>query len=67
MRNIWIVVRHDVGVTLRQRSFWVIALLVGLIVLVGYSVAIIAPDSAHLRNPLVAFLFPPAVVFGVIH
>ena len=33
MRNIWIVVRHDVGVTLRQRSFWVIALLVPALLL----------------------------------
>ncbi len=28
MRIIWIVMRHDVAVTLRQRSFWVVALLV---------------------------------------
>jgi hypothetical protein len=33
VRNIWIVVRHDVGVTLRQRSFWVIALLVPALLL----------------------------------
>jgi ABC-2 type transport system permease protein len=33
VRNIWIVVRHDVGVTLKQRSFWVIALLVPALLL----------------------------------
>jgi ABC-2 type transport system permease protein len=33
VRNIWIVVRHDVGVTLRQRSFWVIALMVPALLL----------------------------------
>ncbi len=28
MRNIWLVVKHDIGVTLRQRSFWILTLLV---------------------------------------
>lgn len=28
MRNIWLVIKHDLGVTLRQRSFWIFTLLV---------------------------------------
>ena len=33
MRNIWLVVKHDIGVTLRQRSFWLFTFLVPLILL----------------------------------
>ena len=33
MRNIWLVVKHDVGVTLRQRSFWLFTFLVPVILL----------------------------------
>jgi ABC-2 type transport system permease protein len=38
MRNVWLVVKHDIGVTLRQRSFWIMtffmpALLLGMIAL----------------------------------
>lgn len=33
MRNIWLVVKHDVGVTLRQRSFWLFTFLVPFILL----------------------------------
>ena len=35
MRNIWLVVKHDVGVTLRQRSFWLLAVLMPIL-LVGF-------------------------------
>ncbi|HSR31981.1 MAG TPA: ABC transporter permease [Anaerolineae bacterium] len=28
MRNMWLVIKHDLGVTLRQRSFWIFTLLV---------------------------------------
>lgn len=28
MRNIWLVIKHDIGVTVRQRSFWIFTLLV---------------------------------------
>ncbi len=34
MRIIWLVTKHDIGVTLRQRSFWIIAMLMPLL-LVG--------------------------------
>lgn len=33
MRDIWLVVRHDIGRTLRQRSFWIVTLLVPLMLL----------------------------------
>jgi ABC-2 type transport system permease protein len=33
MRNIWLVVKHDLGVTLRQRSFWIFTLLVPALLL----------------------------------
>ncbi len=33
MRNIWLVIKHDVGVTLRQRSFWLFTFLVPVILL----------------------------------
>lgn len=33
MRNIWLVVKHDIGVTLRQRSFWLFTFLVPVILL----------------------------------
>lgn len=39
-RNIWLVIKHDLGATLRQRSFWVFTLLVPafLLVLNAYQV-----------------------------
>jgi ABC-2 type transport system permease protein len=33
MRNIWLVAKHDIGVTLRQRSFWLFTFLVPVILL----------------------------------
>jgi ABC-2 type transport system permease protein len=33
MRTIWLIARHDVGVTLRQRSFWFLALLMPLLLM----------------------------------
>ncbi len=33
MRNVWLVVKHDFGVVLRQRSFWIFTLLVPLLML----------------------------------
>ena len=33
MRNIWLVIKHDIGVTLRQRSFWVLTLIMPLIMI----------------------------------
>lgn len=33
MRNIWLVIKHDIGVTLRQRSFWIFTFIVPFILL----------------------------------
>jgi len=33
MRNIWLVIKHDISVTLRQRSFWVLTLIMPLIMI----------------------------------
>jgi ABC-2 type transport system permease protein len=33
MRNIWLVVKHDIAVTVRQRSFWIFTLIVPLMML----------------------------------
>jgi ABC-2 type transport system permease protein len=33
MRNIWLVIKHDVSVTVRQRSFWIFTLLVPALLL----------------------------------
>jgi ABC-2 type transport system permease protein len=47
VRNIWIVVRHDVEVTLRQRSFWVIALLVPALLLAFNTFNAFRGDDMH--------------------
>lgn len=56
MRNVWLVVKHDISVTLRQRSFWIMtlfmpALLLGMIALdvreeVGGSIAAESDETA---------------------
>jgi len=33
MRNIWLVVKHDMGVTLRQRGYWIMTLIMPLLLL----------------------------------
>jgi len=33
MRNIWLVIKHDIGATLRQRSFWIFTFLVPVLLL----------------------------------
>jgi ABC-2 type transport system permease protein len=33
MRNIWLVIKHDIGMTLRQRSFWILTLLMPLLLM----------------------------------
>jgi ABC-2 type transport system permease protein len=40
MRNIWLVVKHDIGATLRQRSFWIFTMLVPALLLAvnGYRI-----------------------------
>ncbi len=44
MRNIWLVIKHDVGVILQQFSFWVMTLLMPLI-LVGINAYFVIEDS----------------------
>lgn len=44
MRNIWLVTRHDVGTTLRQKSFWVLAILMPVL-LIGYQAYAYAQES----------------------
>jgi ABC-2 type transport system permease protein len=41
MRNIWLVIKHDVGVTVRQRSFWIFTLLVPALLLAVNAYSII--------------------------
>ncbi|MGD8398855.1 MAG: ABC transporter permease, partial [Anaerolineae bacterium] len=45
MRNIWLVIKHDIGVTLRQRSFWVLAFIMPL-VLIGFQGYYLIQDEA---------------------
>lgn len=44
MRAIWLVIKHDVTTTLRQRSYWVMALLVPVL-LIGFNAYIILRES----------------------
>jgi ABC-2 type transport system permease protein len=44
MRNIWLVIKHDLSVTLRQRSFWVLTFIMPLI-LVGVNAYYFIGDS----------------------
>lgn len=44
MRNIWLVLKHDVGVTFRQRSFWLITILMPLF-LVGTQLYALIQDE----------------------
>lgn len=41
MRDIWLVIKHDVGVTVRQRSFWIFTLLVPALLLAVNAYSII--------------------------
>jgi ABC-2 type transport system permease protein len=41
MRNIWLVIKHDIGVTVRQRSFWIFTLLVPALLLAVNAYSII--------------------------
>ncbi len=45
MRNIWLVIKHDVGATLRQRSFWILTLLMPLI-MVGINIYYLIGDGS---------------------
>lgn len=44
MRNIWLVVKHDIGATLRQRSFWFLTLLMPVL-LMAFNAYYIIQDS----------------------
>ena len=44
MRNIWLVVKHDIGATLRQRSFWILTLLMPVL-LMAFNAYYIIQDS----------------------
>jgi ABC-2 type transport system permease protein len=44
MRNIWLVIKHDIGAILRQRSFWVMTLIMPLIFL-GTNAFMLIEDS----------------------
>jgi ABC-2 type transport system permease protein len=45
MRTIWLVIKHDVATTLRQRSFWFLTLLMPVLLL-GVNIYYIIQDSA---------------------
>ncbi len=45
MRSIWLVIKHDVAVTLRQRSFWVLTLLMPVLLL-GVNIYYIIQDNS---------------------
>jgi ABC-2 type transport system permease protein len=44
MRNIWLVIKHDIGVTFRQRSFWFLTLLMPVL-LMAFNAYYIIQDS----------------------
>jgi ABC-2 type transport system permease protein len=46
MRTIWLVIKHDIGVTLRQRSFWVLTLIMPLIMIGINAYAFIGEGNA---------------------
>jgi len=45
MRNIWLVIKHDIGVTLRQRSFWLFTFFVPVLLLALNVYNIIESDA----------------------
>ena len=51
MRNIWLVIKHDIGVTLRQRSFWIFTFLVPVILLALNIYNVIESDSVGSSAP----------------
>ncbi|MGC9334517.1 MAG: ABC transporter permease, partial [Anaerolineae bacterium] len=46
MRNIWLVIKHDIGAILRQRSFWIMTLIMPLIFL-GTNAFTLIEDSGE--------------------
>ena len=51
MRNIWLVIKHDIGVTLRQRSFWIFTFLVPVILLALNIYNVIESDAVGSSAP----------------
>jgi ABC-2 type transport system permease protein len=54
MRTIWLVIKHDVAVTLRQRSFWFLTLLMPVLLLgvnIYYIIRESSPSSAETESP----------------
>lgn len=45
MRNIWLVIKHDMGMTFRQRSFWVLTLLMPLLLMAINAFTILQGDQ----------------------
>ncbi|MCL7452605.1 MAG: hypothetical protein M8467_06110, partial [Anaerolineae bacterium] len=45
MRNIWLVIKHDIGAILRQRSFWIMTLIMPLIFLGSNAFTLIEDDG----------------------
>jgi ABC-2 type transport system permease protein len=50
MRNIWLVVKHDVGATLRQRSFWILTFVMPVL-LMGMNAYTLLQGSGALATP----------------
>lgn len=51
MRNIWLVIKHDIGVTVRQRSFWIFTLLVPALLLAVNAYSIIQRGGLGSTDP----------------
>jgi ABC-2 type transport system permease protein len=51
MRNIWLVMKHDIGVTVRQRSFWIFTLLVPALLLAVNAYSIIQRGGLSSTDP----------------
>jgi ABC-2 type transport system permease protein len=58
MRTIWLVVKHDVAATLRQRSFWVLTLIMPVLLLGVNIYTIMQGGSQSATNPAAAATAP---------
>jgi len=64
MRNIWLVIKHDINATLRQRSFWIMTLIMPLIMIGVNAYYIIGdgdPADAGQEPPGAALADLPAI------
>jgi len=50
MRNIWLVTKHDIGVTLRQRSFWILTMLMPLLLMALNAFSVIQVNDTAAAN-----------------